>query len=189
MHVMETNVLLEEPSKKKLFIRIPYDEIQLMLHWYRPEFFLIQEAYYADDILKAKIKFSDYPFVKNKMPFVSSNLINLSVDQCTLIHIGLMIKDGYIRVPIIGETEGRRAMTFEDYNQVVGDEFVTSKLEGKYIKPIPPEQKINISSRFIGFRISQTGRYLFFFNMNAEQHFFIKAVFVYPLSLEMIMRR
>ena len=183
---MENKILLEKPSTKRLFLRIPSKEIDLMLHWYKHEFLLIQEAYYDNNILKAKIKFSDYPFVKNKMLFVSSNLINLAVDQCALIHIGLMIKNQYVKIPITNGSGKERVMTFEDYNRIVGDEFVTIKLEGKYIKPISPEQEINILSQFIRIRVSQTNRYLFFFNMGATKHFFIKAIFVYPLSLNLI---
>jgi len=183
IQVMENKILVEKPREEELIFKIYPEEIGLMLHWYEPDFFLIREAYYDDENLKTKIKFSDYPFVKNKMPFVSSNLINLAVDQCALIHIGLMIKNEYIKVPIREENENERAMTFEDYNRIAGDEFVTGKIEGKYRKPVLPSRKIWMLSEFHGMKRLPTGRYIFFFHMEGKEFFNIKASFIYPLNL------
>ena len=96
-----------------------------------------------------------------------------------------MIKNQYIKVVLTDETRNEKLMTFEDYNRIVGDEFVTGKLEGSYTKPISPEMEIDILSIFIRLKISQTNRYLFFFNIDAEKYFSIKAIFVYPLNLKL----
>jgi len=167
------------------FIQISNEEIELMLHWYKPEFFQIKEAYYSNKNLIAKVKFSEYPFIKGIMPFISSNLINLAMDQCALIHIGMMIKHNYIKL-LIRENEILKYLSFEEYNRIVGDEFVTAKIEGSYLKPIPPTEEIQLISYFNSLKRSAKGRYFFEFFVRSEYYFNIRAIFVYPLNLKLI---
>lgn len=186
MKIMEDKLLLEKPSEEKLLLPVDSKEINLILHWYKQEYILVQDAFYGDETLEATIKFSDYPFVKNKMPFVSANLMNLAVDQTALVHAGLMIKAGYIEILMIGNDGKENAMTFEEFNRVSGDEFVTANIEAKYHKPILPWQEVQISSKFLGMRRIPNGRYVLRFRMEGEQFFTVGATFIYPLSLSLI---
>jgi hypothetical protein len=167
------------------FIQIPYEEIELMLHWYKPEFFQLKEAYYHNEYLVAKVKFSEYPFIRGNMPFVSSNLINLAIDQCALVHIGMMIKYNFIKL-LIKENDILKYMSFEEYNRIVGDEFVTAKIEAQYLKPISPLKEIQVISHFNNLKRNIKGRYLFRFSLKCEEYFNIQAIFAYPLNLDLI---
>lgn len=167
---------------------VPSEDIKKLLHWYKDEFFLVREAVYTNSELAAQIKFSHYPFIKGKMPFVSSNLINLAMDQCVLIHMGLMIKWDHIRVGIVNDDGLEKAMTFKDYNRIVGDEFVTAKLEGRYNKPIPPSRKVMVTNQFLGMKRTLTGRYLLKFQTRGEHFFTNKLTVIYPLNLHIVGR-
>lgn len=185
---IKNEILFQESIRETRFIQISQEEINLMLHWYKPEFFQIQEANYGSDVLLATVKFSEYPFIKGKMPFISANLINLAIDQCALIHIGMMVKYNYIKLIFVKNDGSIGEMTFDEYNQIVGDEFVTAKIEGRYLKPIPPTEKIQVISSFLSLRKNESGRYLFEFLFQSEHFFIIKAIFVYPLTLKLVGR-
>ncbi len=182
------NTLLDKPTEKKSLLPVPVDEINLILHWYKDEFILVKDAFYGDEILDAKIKFSDYPFVKNKMPIVSSNLMNLSVDQVALVHAGVMVKSGYIKILMIEKNGNETPMTFEEYNRVTGDEFVTANIQAKYNKPVLPDQEMKIECKFLGMRKIPYGRYVLRFRMEGENFFTVFATFVYPLSFNLIQK-
>ena len=177
--------ILKEFINDTHFIQIPNEEIELMLHWYKPEFLQIKQAYYHNENLIAMVKFSEYPFIRGKMPFISSNLINLAIDQCALVHIGMMIKHNYIKL-LIKEKGILKYMSFEEYNRIVGDEFVTAKIDARYMKPILPLEEIKLMSHFNNLKRSANGRYLFEFFVSSECYFNIHAFFVYPLKLKLI---
>jgi len=184
---MKQNIIFPQKVVKEIqFSQISLEEIKLILNWYKSEFFQVREAYYYNNILKAKIKFSEYPFVNGKMPFISSNLINLAMDQCVLIHIGTMIKNKFIKVLISDKNGNLKPMTFDEYNHIVGDEFVTAKINAKYHRPIPPIEEIQMISNFLNLRRSGNGRYILDFSIQSEPFLFIQAIFVYPLTLRLV---
>lgn len=191
---MQLSQLKPPPSSAGTILQVPQDvrvehsDIKQILHWYKDEFILTKDAAYQNAELKVAIEFSSYPFVKSPMPFISSNLINLAIDQCAIIHTGLMIKYGYIRLSMADEHGEEKWMTFEDYNRIVGDEFVTAKLDAKYKKPIPSFQKIEIRSHFLNMRRGSNGRYVFRFLLESKTLFVISLVFVYPLNLSFVRR-
>lgn len=177
-----------EIGKQTVSHIVTQEDIRKILHWYKDEYFLVREVVYRERELTAYIKFSDYPFVRGEMPFVSSNLINLAIDQIALIHIGMMIKCSYIKLVIVKDNRVQGHMSFDEYNRIVGDEFVTAKIEGKYLKPIPPMEEIQVIGSFLDLKKSATGRYIFEFLFQSKQFFNIKAIFVYPLTLKLVGR-
>ena len=188
MYATQLTPIHTQGQKISDLLLVPSEDIKKLLDWYKDEFSMVREATYADSELTARIRFSQYPFIKGKMPFVSSNLINLAMDQCVLIHMGLMIKYNYIQVGIVDDNGLEKAMTFEDYNRIVGDEFVTAKLEGKYIKPIPPSRKVTVTNEFLGMKRTFSGRYLLKFQTKGEHFFSNKLTVIYPLNLHIVGR-
>ena len=164
-------------------VRFEHNDIKQILHWYKDEFILVKDVVaYRDAQLTGIIGFSPYPFIKGSMPFISSNLINLAVDQTVLVHLGLMIKSKYISVNICGSNGLQREMSFEDFNRIVGDEFVTARLRGQYKKPIPPYRSVRLKSEFLQMRNPVGSKYFFTFKVTGELYFAVDLIVAYPLN-------
>jgi hypothetical protein len=97
-----------------------------------------------------------------------------------------MIKAGYLKILTIGKDGERNVMSFEEYNRLTGDEFLSARMQAKYHQPILPLQEVKISSKFLAKRRTPAGRDIFQFRMEGEHFFTVGATFIYPLNLSLI---
>lgn len=154
---------------------------EILATWYKREYVLIKNASMLDDVLIAQVGFSEYPFTKNTPPCISSNLINVAVDQCGMVRLGLAIKDEVLCAPVL---VGGEKMTYSKYIAAL-DEFLCADIHSKYLKPIPPvfSNNVEVQTIFTKMHRASNGRYFFRFKCISE--FFITDLWLsYPIHME-----
>jgi len=147
--------------------------INAALAAYRPEFRLLRGFTYSLDefTLLTSLTFPPYPFIVNQVPYVSVNLINISVEQAMLLHLDYEIDMGY--------RFGRWSSIDAYRKEVDAGGWLVADLKTRVRQPVPNEATLRLKTKIDKSRYLRSTYYISF-SASCLPHFTAKGLAVFP---------